>query len=253
MRSLRKAVALLACAAHLTLATAATSTTALAAGSHTLPSPYVSRAFDAVLLPIDESVRSAFSLDPAETGVFVLAVEPGGVADQQGVAPGDVISEVKGHAIADPIQLDEVVYYWLGKGTTDFGYTYYRAGKPTRAKTSITLEQYTTVIEMAAVASWVSWSVDASFSYSEFYSEYSEELTASYESSETTIETESASAEFDSAVDEEATADEAEATDDAATDDGASDDAATDDGSDGTADDSAGDDAGGDDGGGDAQ
>lgn len=230
MRSFRKAVALLACAAHLTLATAGYSTTATAAGGHTLPSPYVSRAFDAVLLPIDDSVRAAFNLDPSETGVFVLAVEPGGVADLQGVAPGDVISEVKGHAILEPIQLDEVVYYWLGKGTTDFGYTYYRAGKPTRAKTSITLEQYTTIIEIATVATWVSWSVDASFSYSEFYSEYSEELTASYESSETTIETESASAEFD---------------------DAATDDATTDDGADGTADDSAADDAGGDDGGGD--
>ncbi|MET3927360.1 PDZ domain-containing protein [Devosia sp. 2618] len=203
-------------------------------GDVALPSPYVSRAFDAVLLPIDSNVIAAFDLDASSTGVLVLATEPGGVADSQGVEPGDVISSVRGHKISDPIELDEVVYYWIVKGSTDFNFDFYRAGTLQSAYAVITLALYETVIDIASVASWQSWSVSTSFSYAEFYEEYSVELTESYESSETIIEETITSEEFSEEVSEESTEDEI--TDDQTDEDEADD--ASDDADDDSSDDS---------------
>lgn len=205
MRSIPKSIVLAAAAAHLALTPLAYSSHAFAAGGNLkLPNPYVSRAFDAVLLPVDDSVRAQFKLDAKDAGVLVLAVEPGGVADQQGIAPGDVISQIKGHQVTDPIELDEVVYYWLQKGVYDFVFDYYRGGAVQHGSSTITLALYDAVIDIAVIATWTSVSVE-SFSYSAFYAEYSEELTTSYESSETTIEETASSEEFSSEVNEEST------------------------------------------------
>ena len=73
-----------------------------------------------MLLPIDDAVIGAFGLAANETGVLVLAVQPGGIAELIGVEPGDVISSVRGYAIADPVELDAVVYYWIGQNQFDF-------------------------------------------------------------------------------------------------------------------------------------
>ena len=90
------------------------------AANAALPSPYVSHALDAVLIPINADVRTAFALDADQAGVLVLAVQPGGIAEANGIEPGDVIEIVKGHKISEPIQLDEVVYYWLTANDFDF-------------------------------------------------------------------------------------------------------------------------------------
>jgi S1-C subfamily serine protease len=84
---------------------------ALPAVAQELPRPYVSRALDAVLLPVDRAVISAFGLGPKDSGALVLATEPGGTADMAGILPGDVISNVRGTRIKDPVQLDSVVWY----------------------------------------------------------------------------------------------------------------------------------------------
>lgn len=254
---------------------------ALAAG--TLPAPYVSRALDAVLMPVDASVVSAFGLGAGTTGVLVLATEPDGLADAAGIEPGDVIDFVRGEAILGPVELDEVVYYWILQGVFDFEMNALRGGKPYRAATTITLEAWESVIDITTVSSWSSYSYE-SFSYSEYYAEYSEEITESYEASETVIEESVTSEEFETdmqaedegyaevegeAVDGDAGGDEAVAEDevcdpavnpdcaDAAADEGAADagdESAADDGAgdDSAADDAAGDDsgdAGGDEGG----
>ncbi|WEK03985.1 MAG: PDZ domain-containing protein [Candidatus Devosia phytovorans] len=199
MLKLAKVLVLAAAATHLAVAPLAYSTSAYAlAGDVSLPSPYVSRALDAVLLPIDDVVRDTFVLDPADEGVLVLAVEPGGVADSLGLEPGDVIAAVHGHKIVDPIELDEIVYYWILQGDFDFLFDVYRAGVLSTASWVITLELYEAAIDMASVASWTAWSVETSFSYEEFYAEYSEELTETYESSETIIEETVSSEEFTS-------------------------------------------------------
>ena len=187
-----------------------------------LPAPYVSRALEAVLIPIDAAVRDAFGLGADEKGVLVLAVSPGGVADAAGIAPGDVIAKAHGRAVVEPILLDEIVYYWIQQGKFDFGFDGWHGGKAQSYSSTITLESYTTVIDVALIASWSSYSYD-SFSYSDYTTEYSSEISESYASSETTIEETSTSEEFAT----EETTDEA-ATDDASGDAPAADDASGD-------------------------
>lgn len=178
-----------------------------------LPAPYVSRALDAVLIPIDAEVQSAFGLAGDETGVLVLATAPGGVADQAGIEPGDVIGQIHGKAVIQPIMIDEIVYYWIGQGSFDFGFDGWRGGAVQSYSSTITLESYTEVIDVTTVSTWSSYSYE-SFSYSEYSAQYSSEIEQSYSSSEATIEETVTSEEF---VSEETTMEET-ATDEAATD-----------------------------------
>lgn len=197
MQKFAKVLVLAAAALHLAAAPIAYSTPSYAlAGNVTLPSPYISRALDAVLIPIDDTVRSVFALAAADTGVLVIATEPGGVADSQGILPGDVISQVRGHAIVDPIDLDEVVFYWIQQNDFDFGFDYYRDGVLAATVFTITLELYESTFDMASVSSWSSWSTETSFSYAEFYEEYSMEMTETYESSEAIIAETTSSEEY---------------------------------------------------------
>ena len=83
------------------------------AQAQSLPEPYVSRALDAVLLPIDAAVVAAFSLDSGTTGALILATQPGGLAEAAGFLPGDVIETVKSRKVASPIEVDEIVLYWI--------------------------------------------------------------------------------------------------------------------------------------------
>ncbi len=205
---------------------------ALPAMAGTLPAPYVSRALDAVLIPVDDSVRAAFGLPATDVGVLVLATAPNGVAEAAGIKAGDVIGRVYGQDVVDPITLDEIVYYWINKGTTDFGFDVWNAGVAQYYATSITMESYSEAIDMTTVSSWSSYSYE-SFSYEEYTTEYSAEMTESYSSSEATIE--------ESASSEEFTADQTKETegDDPSVDtdqDGTPDVADTDDDNDGTPD-----------------
>jgi hypothetical protein len=272
-----KAVFSLAWALHLAAIPISYSTNAFAlSGDVKLPKPYVSRAIEAVLLPINDTVRKEFKLTPHAHGVLVLSVKPGGTGEKQGIKPGDVIAKIHGHKIHKPIDVDTVVYHWAKAGKSDFRFDCYRDGKSYNSNGTITLSTYETAIDVVTVATWTSWSVATAFSYSEFYSEYSQEMTASYESSETTVETTASSEEFTSEVTSEASSEATDESSDSKADatDGASDSAtepsdqasgtddndapAAEDNSDGgddgdAADDSSADDSsgGGDDGGGD--
>ena len=179
----------------ITLSAGLLSALALPAAAGTLPAPYVSHALDAVLIPIDASVQAAFGLAATEKGVLVLAVAPGGVAETAGIAPGDVIGKAYGQTISDPIKLDEIVYYWIQKGTFDFGFDAWHAGAETYYTSTISLESYSTVIDVTTVSTWSSYSY-AGFSYAEYSSEYSSEITESYSASETTVEQTATSEEF---------------------------------------------------------
>lgn len=167
--------------------------TGLAVTAHAgdLPPPYVSRALDAVLIPVTAEVQSAFNLAADEKGVLVLAVQPGGVADKAGVAPGDVISEIHGKSVMEPVSLDEIVYFFLQKGDSDFALT---SGSNTYAAT-ITTESWSEVVDVTTVSSWTSTTSD-SFSYTEYTSEYASEISESYGASEATIEAEATSEDF---------------------------------------------------------
>ena len=162
-------------------------TPAAAVAQTRLPAPYVSHALDAVLIPVDGSVISAFGLTPGSQGVLVLATQPGGLAERAGILPGDVIDIVRGRTVLSPIELDEVVYWWILQGVTDFVFDGVRAGSAYVTETVITLEYWEEVIEITEISSWSSYSYE-SFSYEEYYSEYSEEISVSYEESLVSIE-----------------------------------------------------------------
>jgi hypothetical protein len=164
-----------------------------------LPRPYVSRALDSVLLPVDTAVIAAFGLSPNDSGVLVLATEPGGTADMAGFLPGDVIANVRGTRVKDPVQLDSVVWYWIQSGVDDFGWEISRGGEYTFYEWVITEEEFWTEIDISAAASWTSWEYE-SWSYSAYYEEYSEVMIEEYSSSERVIEETVSSEEFVSEV-----------------------------------------------------
>ena len=176
-----------------------------------LPSPYISRALDAVLIPINGDVIDMFALYPEDTGVLVLAVQEGGVAAANGIEPGDVISFVSGHAVYAPIDLDTLVYYWIGTGVFDFYFDGYRGETVMTYDSYISYESYMEVIEVSSVETWSSYSYEA-FSHSEYYAEYSSELTESYEYSETSIAEMASSEEYTTAFEAESEAMLSEAT-----------------------------------------
>jgi hypothetical protein len=168
-----------------------------------LPAPYVSRALDAVLLPIDGDVRATFGLAGDDGGVLVLATEPGGVADAADIVPGDVLHMIGGQKIGSPIEVDEIVYYWILEGIVDFDLGVYRDGGYVEVISTISEDSYWEVIEITTIETWSSWSVETSFSYEEFYAEYSEEMIESYEYSEAVIEETVTSEEFSAEMSEE--------------------------------------------------
>lgn len=197
-----------------------------------LPAPYVSRALDAVLIPVDAGVTAAFGLAAGTTGVLVLATQPGGLADAAGILPGDVIDFVSNKPVKSPLDLDAVVYYWLLNGIYDFDFRGLRSGSDIVTTTVITLESWEQVIEVTEVTTWSSYSYE-SFSYEEYSVEYSEEIVSSYEESSSMIEETAASEEFSQEMtSEEDVSEEAtdEATDEAALDDSAVDEGAVDEG-----------------------
>jgi hypothetical protein len=217
---------------HFVLGAGFAAAMALPAAAQTLPAPYVSRALDALLVSVDDNVRSAFGLQPNESGVMVMATAPGGVAEAAGIKPGDIIGMAYGQPVAEPIKLDEIVYYYLNKGVSDFGFDVWQNGAAQYYSTPITIESYSEVIDVTTVTTWSSYSSE-SFSFEEYTAEYSEEISSSYESSESMIEEATSSEEFQSEQ-------EAEAADyDPAADtdqDGTPDVADTDDDNDGMAD-----------------
>jgi hypothetical protein len=172
---------------------------ALPAVAQDLPKPYVSRALDAVLLPVDPAVISAFGLGPQESGALVLATEPGGTADMAGFLPGDVIANVRGTRVKNPVQLDSVVWYWIQSGVDDFGWEILRGGEDAFYEWVITEEEFWTEIDIASAAGWTSWEYE-SWSYSAYHEEYSEVMIEDYSFSESWIEEMVSSEEFVSEV-----------------------------------------------------
>jgi hypothetical protein len=159
-----------------------------------LPQPYVSRALDAVLIPVDDSVRAAFSLGAQDAGVLVLAVQPKGVADVAGVRAGDIISRVEAQPVVNPIDVDEIFYYWLKQGRSGFALSLLASGQNVTVF-DMTMQLFEEVIDVTTITTWESYSSE-SFSYAEYAMEYSEEISASYASSESLIEETAASSEF---------------------------------------------------------
>jgi hypothetical protein len=160
-----------------------------------LPAPYVSRALDAVLMPINSLVRKTFHLKPKDSGAVVIAVEPGGLAAKYGLEPGDVIAEVKGKHVKKPRDIDVYVYYWIQQGNFDFGIDYWRAGAIYDAAFVIAMADYMAAIDIAAAAGWPSYSGDG-FNYSDYYAGYADGMAAAYEAEAAAIAAEAAAADL---------------------------------------------------------
>jgi len=146
----------------------------------TLPAPYLSYALDALLLPVDDTVRATFGLGPDSMGVFVLATAPGGLAESAGLQPGDVLDYIQGTEILSPSDLDAIIWNWLQQGVTDYTFDGFRGGEALATTTVITVEYWEETVDITTISSWSSYSSE-SFSYEEYSAEYSEEITASYE------------------------------------------------------------------------
>lgn len=158
--------------------------------AHGLPAPQISQALDALLLPINKRVIKKFKLAKGEHGVYVLSVKPGGVADKQGIKPGDIISEVRGHKVHKPVDVDTAVSRSLKAGTSDVSFGLYRGGAVVAVAAVITMEEYSETISVTEVSTWESETTDSSFSYSEYVSEETSSIESSYESEEATVEEE---------------------------------------------------------------
>jgi serine protease Do len=61
-----------------------------------------------------------FVEDPQETGVLVVAVEPGSPADDAGIQPGDIIKEIGNSTIRDPDDYNAAVKKFRGKKAVAF-------------------------------------------------------------------------------------------------------------------------------------
>jgi hypothetical protein len=177
-RSLRSAA--IAAALALPLAAPPALVPAPAMAQTLLPPPYLSYALDALLLPIDDTVRATFGLAPQDAGVFVLATAPGGLAEGAGLLPGDVLDYVQGEEILSPEDLDAVIWTWLQQGITDYTFDGTRAGAALVTETVITIDYWEETVEITEISSWSSYSSET-FSYEEYSAEYSEDISASYE------------------------------------------------------------------------
>jgi S1-C subfamily serine protease len=61
------------------------------------------------VVTLTPATAESSGLDPFKTGVFIQALDRGGVAARIGFRPGDIIDEVNGAAIRDAAQLDRAM------------------------------------------------------------------------------------------------------------------------------------------------
>ncbi|MGO6812473.1 PDZ domain-containing protein [Rhizobium ruizarguesonis] len=197
--------------------------------AHAKSGPMISKALDALLLPINKGVIKKFKLDKGAHGVLVLSVKPGGVADKQGIKPGDVLAEVQGHKVHKPIDVDVAVRRQLKAGHSDMSFSVARGGAVIAVAAIITLESYNDTIAVSEISSWETDTTVSSSSYEEYVSVESTEIETSEESEETTVEE-------DLTQDESADADSSDDADDSSDDnsDDSGDDSSDDSGDDGS-------------------
>lgn len=146
----------------------------------------LSRALGAVLVPVNDETIKKFKIKGAKSGMMIVSMQPDGVAKEAGFLPGDVITKINGMTITDLVTLDEIVFFALGEDVVDFTSDGFRDGKEITMTYTVTLEAASKPIDFDSIATWTFWDFDG-FDYDGFYSEYSVELTESYELSEEVV------------------------------------------------------------------
>lgn len=118
---------------------------------------------------------------------MIVSMQPDGVAKDAGFLPGDVITKINGMTITDLVTLDEIAFFAVDEDVTEFTADGFRYGKENTITYTITWEAAFKPPDFASIATWTFYDFDG-FDYDGFYSEYSVELTESYELSETIVE-----------------------------------------------------------------
>jgi len=173
----------------------------------------LSRALGAVLVTVDAASIKKFKIKTATSGMMIVSMQPDGVAKDAGFLPGDVITKINGMTITDLVTLDEIAFFAVDEDVTEFTADGFRDGKENTITYTVTWEEAFKPLDFASIATWTFYDFDG-FDYDGFYSEYSVELTESYELSETIVEdysvAEEGAEDMAPAEDEAQAADEAE-------------------------------------------
>jgi hypothetical protein len=130
---------------------------ALSAAVTDLPEPVLSRAIDAVLMPIDANARSYFELAEDDSGALVLAVAPGGVAELYGIMPGDMIVTVSDLSFAWPDEIDPIVWAFLNDRKFDFVWAISRNGADVTISFPLVLSHFQESYLVGDIPGWASW------------------------------------------------------------------------------------------------
>ncbi|MER8533646.1 PDZ domain-containing protein [Mesorhizobium sp. M0633] len=147
------------------------------ASKYDLPKPYVSRALDAVLIPINHASRHRYQIPPKLRGVYVLAVAPHGIAARQGIRPGDVLATVRHQPISAPGDVDRLVWAALAVSATSFLFGVNRGTEVTdvvEVNTNITVNNFNTNISVNNISQWTS--VDNREEWTQIVDEYDDEM-----------------------------------------------------------------------------
>lgn len=157
------------------------------AAAKTMTGTNLSRALGAIIVPVNAETIKKFKIKGVTTGVMVVSMQPDGAAKDAGLLPGDVITKVLGMDITDLVTLDEIVFFALDEDVTEFSYNRWRDGKEEVLKYTVTLDDVSKPIDAASIASWTFFDFDG-FDYNGYLSEYSVELTESYDLSQAMVE-----------------------------------------------------------------
>ncbi|MER9634635.1 PDZ domain-containing protein [Mesorhizobium sp. M0228] len=152
------------------------------ASKYDLPKPYVSRALNAVLIPINHASRHRYQIPPKLRGVYVLAVAPHGVAERQGIRPGDVLATVRHQPISTPTDVDRLVWAALAVSATSFLFGVNRGTEVAdvvEVNTNITVNNFNTNISVNNISQWTS--VDNHEEWTQIVDQYDDEMETSLE------------------------------------------------------------------------
>ncbi|MER9577594.1 PDZ domain-containing protein [Mesorhizobium sp. M0115] len=152
------------------------------ASKYDLPKPYVSRALNAVLIPINHASRHRYQIPPKLRGVYVLAVAPHGVAARQGIRPGDVLATVRHQPISTPTDVDRLVWAALAVSATSFLFGVNRGTEVAdvvEVNTNITVSNFNTNISVNNISQWTS--VDNHEEWTQIVDQYDDEMETSLE------------------------------------------------------------------------
>jgi len=137
-----------------------------------MPEPYVSPAFDAVLMPVTQQVVAQFKLPRTASGAVVVSVEPGGVADLYGMEPGEVITSFGNKKFRRPADLDAMVLKSLQDGNSYFYFQGLRKGRDKRTIIYLEEEEYRRPVAVKSIPKWRSYNAP-SFNFARWYYPYS--------------------------------------------------------------------------------